>query len=274
MPVAWQLLPLSFEPVAFFVGEFPVSWYALLYILGAFVSAVYFIRLARRQGLLPNAEASIEVIVSVLWGVLIGARLGYVVFYGSADFIDQPWRIIIPYDFDRDMWVGIRGMSFHGGLIGGAVGLFMYTREARREFLRFSDILVLAVPLAIFFGRIGNFLNSEIFGRPTDKPWGMYFPGSESLLHPVAIYEALFEGILLFLVLMFVSRWKTMAPGRLTAIFLFLYAGVRYVAEGFRAAPLPDQLVFGYLTIGESLSFVLVLIGCIILLVGRKRVVQ
>ncbi|MGB4942813.1 MAG: prolipoprotein diacylglyceryl transferase [Candidatus Moraniibacteriota bacterium] len=270
MPTAWQSFPLSIDPVALMVGGLPVTWYAIFYIAGVFVAAVYFVWLARRAGLLADADATVEVIVSVLWGVLIGARLGYIAFYGGPDFISEPWRIILPYDFDQDRWVGIRGMSFHGGLIGGAVGLFMFTRERRRGFLPFSDSLVQAVPLAIIFGRIGNFLNQEILGRSTSLPWGMYFPGSGSLLHPVVLYEAATEGVILFLVLAALKPLQ-MAPGRMTVVFLFLYAGIRYLMEYFRAVP--HTLVFGIVTTGQALSVALALSGAVILLATRKRVV-
>ncbi len=273
MLTAWQSLPLSLHPVAFVVGGFPVTWYALLYLTGAFVAAVYFVHMARRSGLLIDAEASVEMIVSILWGVIIGARLGYVVFYGGAEFVNEPWRIFLPYDFSRDMWIGIRGMSFHGGLIGGAFGLFLYTREAQRDFFRYSDVLVQAVPIALFFGRIGNFLNLEILGRVTHEAWGMYFPGSVSLLHPVVLYEAVLEGVLLFLVLNGLGRWFGTKSGYLTAAFLFLYAGIRYLAEGYRAIPLPEHMVFHMFTIGQALSLAMALFGMIIILIVRKRMV-
>lgn len=273
MAALWQSLPLLIDPVVVRIGGLPVTWYAVMYIAGVLFSALYFVKLARRRGLLVDADATVEVIVSVLWGVLIGARLGYVAFYGGSDFIQEPWRIILPYDFGQDAWVGIRGMSFHGGLIGGAIGLYMFTREARREFLRFSDVLVQAVPIAIFFGRIGNFLNQEILGRPSALPWGMHFPGSGSLLlHPVTLYEAAFEGVLLFLLLAVLSR-QASRPGRITALFLFLYAGIRYGAEYYRALPLEGNLVYGVLTTGQALSVAMALLGSIVLLVTRKRVV-
>ncbi len=273
MPLSWQTLPLSFDPIAGYVGGLPVTWYAVMYILGAACSAFYFVSLGKRRGLLPDGDISIEVILSVLWGVLIGARLGYVFFYGGSEFMAEPWRIISPYDFELREWVGIRGMSFHGGLLGGALGLVMFTREGNRSFLRFSDLLVQTVPLAILFGRLGNFLNHEILGRATGSNWGMYFPnGGTELLHPVTLYEAAAEGLGLFIVMAIASRF-IQVPGRLTALFLFLYAVVRYVAENYRAIPLPEDMVLGAWSIGQALSFVMVLLGLAVLLWPRKRVV-
>ena len=273
MPASWQSLPLTLDPVAGYLAGLPVTWYAVMYIVGALFSALYFVFLAKRRGLLADAAISIEIIVSVLWGVLIGARLGYVFFYGGQEFISEPWRIISPYDFGLDEWIGIRGMSFHGGLIGGAVGLFMFTREAKRDFFRFADVLVQAVPIAIFFGRIGNFLNQEILGRATTTPLGMYFPATGPLLlHPVTLYEAALEGLVLFLLLFILSRIIS-SPGRITALFLFLYAIMRYFAEGYRAIPLPENLVLGYFSIGQALSLAMVLLGLAVLLLARRRVV-
>jgi phosphatidylglycerol:prolipoprotein diacylglycerol transferase len=273
MPLSWQTLPLSFDPIAGYFGGVPVTWYAVMYILGAAFSALYFVFLGKRRGLLPDADISVEVILSVLWGVLIGARLGYVFFYGGSEFIAEPWRIISPYDFELDEWVGIRGMSFHGGLFGGALGLFMFTREGNRSFLRFSDLLVQTVPIAIFLGRLGNFLNHEILGRSTGTAWGMYFSGGgTALLHPVTLYEAAFEGAVLFIVMMVAARF-IQTPGRLTALFLLLYAIIRYLAENYRAVPLPEDMVFGAWSIGQALSFVMVLLAVAVLLFPRKRVV-
>ena len=238
------------------------------------MASLYFLWLARADGLIGDIGVSIEVVITVLWGVFIGARLGYVVFYGGQEFIAEPWRIISPYDFGAREWIGIRGMSFHGGLLGGIAGLAIFTREARREFLRFSDALVQAVPIALFFGRIGNFLNHEILGRPIEGMWlglPIALTGSP-LLHPVTLYEAATEGLVLFILLSILARVVT-TPGRITALFLFLYAGVRYVAEEYRAIPLPQDLVFAYFTVGQALSIGMVLLGLVIFLWPRKRVV-
>lgn len=273
MPASWQALPLAFDPVALYVGTFPVTWYAVMYLLGATFAALYFVWLGKRQMLLPDGDVSVEVILSVLWGVLIGARLGYVFFYGGSEFVAEPWRIISPYDFSLGEWVGIRGMSFHGGLVGGAIGLFMFTREGNRSFLRFADLLVQTVPIALLFGRLGNFLNHEILGRVTTVGWGMYFPTSgPTLLHPVTLYEALFEGLMLFVVMAVFGRFVRV-PGRLTAIFLFLYATVHYFAENYRALPAPEELVFGIWSIGQAFSLAMVLLGIVILFWPRKRMV-
>jgi phosphatidylglycerol:prolipoprotein diacylglycerol transferase len=273
MVSSWQSLPLTLDPIALPIGSLPVTWYALMYIAGAVFASLYFVNVARRQGLLSDMPISIEIILTLLWGVLIGARLGYVVFYGGDEYLHEPWRIVSPYDFTRGEWTGIRGMSFHGGLIGGAFGLWMFTREAKREFFRFSDVLVQAVPLALFFGRIGNFLNQELLGRPTTVPWGMRFPAApEVLLHPVTLYEAAAEGLFLFFLLL-AARKLAPTPGRITALFLVAYAVVRYLAEDYRQLASTGTLWFGFLTVGQAFSFAMVILSLSVFLLSRKHVV-
>ncbi|MFA9262585.1 MAG: prolipoprotein diacylglyceryl transferase [Undibacterium sp.] len=229
--------------------------------------------LARQNGLLPNVFVSIDLIVTVLWGVVIGARLGYVLFYGGDEFYREPWRIISPYDFQLKEWIGIRGMSFHGGLIGGAVGLWMFTREASRHFLEFADALVQAVPIALLFGRIGNFLNLEIIGKTTTSPWGMQIPFlGEALRHPVTLYEATGEGLILFALLFLGSR-VLKSPGRLSGLFLLSYASFRIAAEFFRNLPEGTNLIFGFFTMGQALSLGMVMAGLVLLFWPRPRVV-
>lgn len=273
MQALWQSLPLSFDPIIGYIGAFPITWYSLCYILGAVFSATYFMWLARRSGLLPNAFASIDLIVTILWGVVIGARLGYVFFYGGDEFFREPWRIISPYDFRQEEWIGIRGMSFHGGLIGGAIGLWIFTREAGRHFLAFSDALVQAVPIALLFGRVGNFLNLEIIGRATESPWGVQIPlAGEVLRHPVTLYEAFGEGLILFGLLFIGSRFlKT--PGKLTGLFFLAYAGFRISAEFYREVPEGASLYFGTFSTGQILSFGMVAVGLLLLFWPRRRVV-
>lgn len=277
MPVSWQTLPLSLDPIAGYIGSVPVTWYAVMYLSGAVCAALYFIWRGRCRRLLPSTDISIEVILSILWGVIIGARLGYVFFYGGSEFLTEPWRVISPYDFGSGEWIGIRGMSFHGGLIGGALGLLMFTREGNRNFLQFSDLAVETIPIAIVFGRVGNFLNQEILGRvvssSSTSTWGMYFPGGGSLLlHPVTLYEAAAEGVLLFIIMAIVGRFSRL-PGRCTAYFLFFYAGIRYVAENYRAAPSTGDMVLGIWSMGQALSLGMILLGLAIFLWPRRHVV-
>lgn len=258
----WQMLPQNIDPIAFSFGGFPVPWYTICYLLGVILATLFFVSLLKRKGLILSEDTTIELIVSVLWGVIIGARLGYVLFYGDALYWTEPWRIISPYDFTLHEWVGIRGLSFHGGLIGGAIGLWRFTREARRNFWGFADTLVQTVPIGIFFGRIGNFLNHEIVGTATTTFIGMQWTAGEGVLrHPVTLYEALSEGLLLFFFLVLANRLGA-RPGNVTALFLIGYGAIRFMMEFFRDATLIANLG---LTLGQALSTVLVLWGVLLL---------
>ena len=269
MQAFWQSLPLSLNPILGYVGSIPVTWYALFYILGAFFSAAYFLWLARQKGILRDNFVSIDLLVTILWGVVIGARLGYVFFYGGEEYIREPWRIISPYDFRMDEWIGIRGMSFHGGLVGGAIGLWIFTREAGRNFLAFADCVVQAVPIALFFGRIGNFLNLEIIGRATGTAWGIQLPWSGStLFHPVTLYSAFGEGLFLFTLLFIAGRYLN-TPGKMTGLFLLLYASVRINLEFFRAIP-TGELIFGAVTMGQTLSIGMIIVALVLLFRPRR----
>ncbi len=266
----WQTLPLRFDAIAFALFGIDIPWYTLCYLLGVVLAALFFVSLAERKNLLHSEEATIELITSVLWGVIIGARLGYVFLYGDETFLREPWRIISPYDFTTGEWIGIRGLSFHGGLLGGAFGLWRFSREAGRHFWDFADALVQAVPIGLFFGRIGNFLNHEILGRFTEVAWGMRAIPEESFLrHPVTLYEALAEGVILLFFMALASRLAP-RPGMLTAIFLIGYGAIRFFLEYFRDTSLLGDF---FLTMGQAVSFLMVLIGALLLLRRTDRTV-
>lgn len=270
MMYTWQTLPLQFDATAFVLAGVAVPWYTLCYLWGIILATLFLVSLLRRQGQIPNEEVTIELLTSVLWGVIIGARLGYVLFYGDENFWREPWRIISPYDFSTGTWIGIRGLSFHGGLIGGAIGLWRFTREADRKFFAFSDALVQAVPIGLLFGRLGNFLNHEIPGKVTENLWGMRLFAEESYLrHPVTLYEALGEGVVLFFFLALAARLSP-RPGMLTALFLVGYGVIRFSLEVFRDTPLLGNF---FLTTGQTASCAMVLAGALLLLRPTERTV-
>lgn len=268
----WQNLPLSFHSVLISFGPIYITWYAIAYLLGTVFAGAYFLLLSFRKQLFPTFGESIDLLVSILWGVLIGARLGYVFFYGGDEFFREPWRIVSPYDFSLGQWIGIRGMSFHGGLIGAGIGLLVYIREAKHRFFEFSDVLVQATPIAILFGRIGNFLNQEIPGRITMGILGMHFPYAPSVLRfPITLCEGLFEGLFLFFILRFASE-RVDRPGMLTALFFILYALSRFLLEGYRET-VPFLVAGNLFTMGQGLSLVMLVVGGVFLGFSRRRVV-
>ena len=249
------LNPIS--PVAFSVFGLPVRWYALAYI-AAFVLGYFILRALSRR---PNSGLNLgkkdfdDLLTAVILGVIIGGRLGYVLFYNLPFFIMHPLEILA-------VWHG--GMSFHGGLLGVIVATFWFARGWSRG-LRILDLLAVVAPLGLFFGRIANFVNMELMGRPTDSGIGVFFNGvSDVPRHPSPIYEALTEGALLFIIMYCLYRFTNLRkyPGALSGIMAMCYAVFRIFCEHFRA---PDAQI-GFLTswgltMGQLLSAIMFLIG-------------
>lgn len=241
------------DPVAFSIGSLQLRWYGLMYLF-AFVGGWLLGRLrASRPGSGWQPRDVDDLLTFVMLGVILGARLGYVLFYDLADYIRDPLEIF-------RVWNG--GMSFHGGLLG-VVGAFWYfSRTRKRPFLEVADFIAPLVPQGLFFGRMGNFINGELWGKPGDVPWAMIFPhGGPWPRHPSQLYEALLEGIVLFVVLWIFSA-KKRGPGAVSGLFALLYGVFRFAVEFVRV---PDvqlgYLAFGWLTMGQVLCLPLIFVG-------------
>ena len=258
----WQNIYHHFDPIAFKLFGFPVHWYGIMYVL-ALLTALFFAEYIVKKDKLPISKKELEYyFVYVEIGVIVGARLGYILFYDThtSYYLTHPWQIFNP--FLDGTFVGIRGMSYHGALIGFLIGTYIYSKRYKKDFWSLLDIVALSVPLGYIFGRIGNFLNQELIGRVTDVPWGIYVNGK--LRHPSQLYEAFLEGFLIFIILYFYRKRKRF-NGELVAIYGFLYGVFRFLAEFFRA---PDiQLGFiccGWLTMGQILSLIMIIVSVII----------
>jgi phosphatidylglycerol---prolipoprotein diacylglyceryl transferase len=262
MPVLTIPFP-AINPVAVSFGPFAIRWYALAYIAGLVIGWRYCLSLTRRQPYLVNNRDIDDFLVWATLGVVLGGRIGYVLFYNLPYYLRHPRQILF-------VWHG--GMSFHGGAIGVTLAILLFTGMRRIPIFAFSDIIAEAIPIGLFFGRIANFINGELFGRPTNLPWAMIFPnGGPVPRHPSQLYEAFCEGILLFLVLFLAERnGLRRRPGIVTGIFLVGYAVARIFGETFRQ---PDPQL-GYLwfsaTMGQLLS-VPVLIAGIVLIFWVRR---
>lgn len=261
----WQHLPEMVDPIAVTIGFFSLYWYAVFFLFAmsvVFLSASFFVW---RNEAPYGREVIFDVLPLLFLGALIGGHIGYIVFYNLDFFLQSPLSAILPYDLERSEWTGISGMSFFGGLTGVGVALYFFVRKRGISFWKMADFIVLLAPFALFFGRLGNFFNLELPGRVTTVPWGMFFPGvdpSDTLRHPVVLYEAFGEGVFLFVLLLF-FRKKMAFAGGLTCVFLLGYAFIRFTLECFRE-PDPQigflfvQGLSGY-TLGQVFSFVLFL---------------
>jgi phosphatidylglycerol---prolipoprotein diacylglyceryl transferase len=250
-----------FDPVAFALGPVVIRWYALAYMAGFILGWRYCILLSRRFGA-PPTEAHLDDFL--LWagvGVILGGRLGFVLFYNAEYFFANPLEIL-------KVWSG--GMSFHGGFLGVVLATLLFARHQGWSPFRLGDLLACASPIGLFLGRIANFVNAELWGRPTAADWGVIFPGPLAggvPRHPSQLYEAALEGLLLFIILALLARRPAVfqRTGTLTAIFLIGYGLSRIIAEFFREPDLHiGYLAFG-VTMGQLLSIPMVLVGLVIL---------
>ena len=257
------------DPVLISFGPLVIRWYALAYIAGLLAGWWYALRLignaALWAGEAPFTRRHIDdVIVWIAVGVVFGGRFGYVMFYNLDYFISNPLTIFM-------VWQG--GMSFHGGLIGAAAGAFLFARKHRLPVLSLMDIAVAAAPIGLFFGRIANFIKPELWGRVTDVPWAMVFPGGGPLpRHPSQLYEAALEGIVLFVLLRLATHYFSALerPGLTAGLFACFYAAARIAVEFVREPDPQLGLFAGSLTMGMILSIPLALAG-VWLIAGSVR---
>jgi len=235
---------------------------------------VYFLTLYRikHENYKYTAENIQDYLVWAMIGVILGARFGEVFIYNPVYYAQHPLEIIIPFDFSNGVrFTGISGMSYHGGVIGVVIVSILFCRKYKINFWHFIDLLIPAVPLGYTFGRIGNFINGELWGRVTTVSWGMYFPldPTQNLRHPSQLYEALLEGIVLFIV-MWLIRKKTKFDGFLLGIYIFGYGLARFIAEFFREPDYNVDLILVTISIGQLLCL-LMMLGGIALLIWRKN---
>lgn len=244
------------DPIAFQIGPFAVRWYGLAYIAGFICAFLVLANLAKRWKVKIDEDAFYVIVFAVILGVIVGGRLGYVLFYGDGFYLQHPEKILA---FNEG------GMSFHGGLIGVLIGGMIAARITRIPFLTLADMGSVGAAIGLFFGRCANFVNGELWGAPTDLPWGVVFGGAagEIARHPSQLYEALLEGVVIFCVLFALSRKRPPLPrGTFIGLFLVMYGMFRFLIEFIRE---PDvQLGYlwgGWLTMGQLLSVPLILAG-------------
>ncbi|TNE35696.1 MAG: prolipoprotein diacylglyceryl transferase [Alphaproteobacteria bacterium] len=261
MTLSTYFLAIAFpdiDPVLLQVGPFAIRWYALAYIAGLLIGWRLMMRFAREPGSKVTPDNVDDFLVWATLGVILGGRLGYVLFYKPSYYAANPLEIF-------QVWHG--GMSFHGGILGVTVAAFLFTRTKKIPLASFADLLAQVAPIGLFFGRIANFINGELYGRPTDVPWGMIFPGGGDIpRHPSQLYEATCEGLILFLLIMLLKRTPfAKKPGFLTGVFLLGYAAARGFVEFFRQPDAFLGFLIGGFTMGQLLSIPMILIGLFLL---------
>lgn len=243
-------------------GPLQIRWYGLMYVIG-FVLAFLIVNSAskRRQNGLSRLDIE-DLFAYSIAGLIIGARVGYCLIYDFSYYMLRPIEIFMP-------WNG--GMSFHGGLIGLLAVGYIFAKRRKKNFLLLADMGALSAPPGLFFGRIGNFINGELYGRATDVPWGMIFPGGGPLpRHPSQLYEAFLEGLILFLIVYGIS-FKSKINGMLLSAFLFFYGLFRFILEFFRQPDVQKGFVIGPLSMGQVLCFLMMGLGIYVFFYARSH---
>ena len=252
------LIKPSIDPVIFSIGIIDFRWYSLAYIVG-FVVGVYLIKYLNKtsKNILSNTQIDNFFLWSVL-GIILGGRLGYVFFYQIEYFLTNPSYIY-------KIWLG--GMSFHGGLIGIIISMYFYCKIYKIEFFYLSDLVSIVAPIGLFFGRIANFINNELYGRKTDFAFAIIYPEIDNHpRHPSQIYESILEGIILFLILYiyFIINKSKINYGKISALFLILYSIFRILVEFLREPDSQIGLIFNSFTLGQFLCIPFIIVGILI----------
>lgn len=261
-----MLMAPDIDPVAVQLGPLKIHWYGLMYLIGFAGGWALGVHRAKRPGSGWHANEVADVLFYAALGVILGGRLGYVFFYNAGYYLQHPVEIFY-------IWSG--GMSFHGGLIGVIVAVWLYARRTHRPWLAVTDFIAPLVPVGLGAGRIGNFINQELWGRVTDLPWGMVFrTGGPLPRHPSQLYEFALEGVALFAILWLYSA-KRRPLGAVSGLFLVCYGLFRFLVEFVRV---PDAqlgyLALGWVTMGQMLSVPMVLFGLGLLVWSRRHTLR
>ncbi len=261
---SFALLAVPFpviDPVFFQLGPLQFRWYGLMYVLGLLAAYVLIKRRAAARHVALSTVQLSDLIMYAALGVFLGGRLGYTLFYNSAYYLQHPVAILA-------VWEG--GMSFHGGLLGTSLAIWLFCYKKGFPVYTIADLAIQAVPIGLGLGRLGNFINGELYGRPTDVAWCMVFPrGGEACRHPSQLYEAALEGVVLFAVLWVLARTPK-PPGMVLWSFIAGYGIVRSVVEVFREPDVHLGFVLGPLTMGQLLSIPMILLGCVMIVVTYR----
>ena len=261
----------NFDPVLIDLGFFQIRWYSIAYILGIILGWMYAIKIIK---LTSNKKYNLDsidkeqfdnLLVYLVFGIIFGGRIGYVIFYDIGYYSQNLLEIF-------KIWQG--GMSFHGGLLGVIVAIFIFSKSKNTNFFRYSDVVACVAPIGLFLGRLANFINGELYGKISTLPWAVIFPdGGNIPRHPSQIYEAILEGILLFILINFLALKKNLIikTGYVSSFFLIFYSILRIFSENFRE---PDQHLgyfLNYFSMGTLLSILTLIAGFLIIFLIKKN---
>jgi phosphatidylglycerol:prolipoprotein diacylglycerol transferase len=271
LPIAAIPFP-QIDPVFFHIGPLPIRWYALAYMVGLIAGWLYARSLVKNDRLWgstsrPSVESIDDLLIYAAFGVILGGRIGYVLFYNFDYFAANPAKILA-------VWEG--GMAFHGGLAGAALAIWLFARRHKTPALSVADICTAVVPIGILLGRLANFIKPELWGRATDLSWAMVFPGAGPLArHPSQLYEAALEGFLLLVLLFIAIRMGALKkPGLVTGLFGAGYGIARIICEFFREPDPQLGFLFGGATMGMLLSIPLIFVGIWLIWLASRRTVR
>ena len=251
------------------IGNFRIQYYALTWILSAVFIYLYLKKHPIKESMQMTDDSLNDLIFmyGLFFGAMLGGRVGYMLFYGLDQLLSNPLSLFF-------VWEG--GLSFHGGLIGVVVSIIIFAKRHGFNFWKLADMISVSIPIGLFLVRIGNFLNGELYGRPTDSNWGFIFPTDPFQLprHPSQLYEGIYEGIIIFGLLLMVQRFWTLASGSISGLFLISYGLGRFIIEYFRQPDWHIGFVLGDLTMGQLLCIPMIILGTLILLRKENETVS
>jgi len=268
----WNRIPEHINPNIFEIGTFQIRYYSLMYLVAFTITYLLVLHRLKNERYEYSKNTIQTYFLYAISGTMIGGRLGFVLFYDLTYFIAHPLRIICPFDYTNGFrYIGLFGMSYHGGLLGVILSSLLFCYRRRVNFWRFADLVSPAIPLGFTFGRIGNFLNGELYGRVTSVPWGMYFPLGETrqLRHPSQLYEAFFEGIFLFIILWSIRK-KRYFDGFHFCFYVIGYGIVRFCIEFVREPNPGLGSIWHLFTMGQILCIIM-LLGATFVMLMRKQ---
>jgi phosphatidylglycerol---prolipoprotein diacylglyceryl transferase len=268
MLAEWQHLPAYLNPNLLEIGAFKIRYYSIMYLVAFALTYLLVIYRIKKEHYDYSTETIQDYFVWAILGLILGGRLGYVLFYNFSYYLGHPLEILLPFDFTNGIrFIGISGMSYHGGAVGVIIGTLLYCRRHQINFWRFADLFIPAIPLGYTFGRIGNFINGELWGRATNVSWGMVFPLDplHAIRHPSQLYEAFFEGLVLFAILWMIRK-KSPFDGFLMAFYIMGYGLIRFFIEFYREPDAQLGFVWASFSMGQILCLVMIAVGAAILI--------